>query len=674
MQSKYGGDVHIRLLGGLEVTSGEGVSVRFATRKASLLFAALVLAGRRGHHRELLSEGFWPGRGDVQARNSLRQALADIRRWFPAVDNAVVSVEGDQDTVALVAGPDEADIWLFERKLAEGGTADLAFAAELYRGDLLAGVAIPDGLDEWFGPYQSRYRQKALQLVERLSLALSDSGSEAEAACERLAETLLASDPTAEPAHRALMRIHAVRGHENAALRQFESCRALLKKHLDLEPEAQTNSLAASMQLREGVSYRQTASTHNISPQSQPIHPPARPHDQPSVAVMPFDNLGAADDEYFADGVVEEITAALSRVRDFFVIARQSAFTYKRRFVDVREVGRELGVSYVVEGTVRRGGDRLRISVQLIDTETRTQLWSERYEGAVEDIFEFQDRIAAQVAGAIHPAIRGAETELAKRKPPTSLRAYDFVMRAYPHLWGRRKDANDHALELLRKAIAIDPTYGRAHALEAWCHAVNASYLWTKQPELELERALEAVEAAGSISNDPTALTAAGAALSICGDQERARIFIEQALALDPNNAWAWTRLGWIAIYRDDAVQATEWFRRAMMLSPIDPLAFNMRIGLAASMAVAGSLSQAIAIARELIASHPDVIMLYRFLAAWSAMNGDLETARWAARKLLAAQPDFTIEKFRSLPMFRHMARWADKVAEALRLAGVPEH
>ncbi|RWD96014.1 MAG: hypothetical protein EOS61_32850, partial [Mesorhizobium sp.] len=179
------------------------------------------------------------------------------------------------------------------------------------------------------------------------------------------------------------------------------SCRALLKKHLGVEPEAQTQSLAASLQSRDGSHH--AVPTHDTAQPAQPVATPARPHDQPSVAVMPFDNLGGADDEYFADGVVEEITAALSRVRNFFVIARQSAFTYKGRFADVREVGRELGVNYVVEGTVRRGGDRLRISVQLVDADTRTQLWSERYEGATEDVFEFQDRIAAQVAGAIHP-------------------------------------------------------------------------------------------------------------------------------------------------------------------------------------------------------------------------------------------------------------------------------
>ncbi len=660
--------MRIRLLGGLEVTSGEGQPARFATRKSALLFAALVLAGRRGHHREQLSEGFWPGRGDAQARNSLRQALADIRRWFPAGGDAAIYVEGDQETVALTASPDEADIWLFERKLAESGTTDLAFAADLYRGDVLAGEAIPDGLDEWFSPYQIRYRQRALQLVERLSLAQLEPGSADGAACERLAERLLASDPTAEAAHRALMRIHAVRGQENAALRQFASCRALLKKHLGVEPEAQTQSLAVSLQSRG--ENRQTAAVHDTEP---PQIVSARSHDQPSVAVMPFDNLGGADDEYFADGVVEEITAALSRIRDFFVIARQSAFTYKGRFVDVREVGRELGVAYVVEGTVRRGGDRLRISVQLVDAETRAQLWSERYEGAAEDVFEFQDRIAAQVAGAIHPAIRGAEIELAKSKPPTSLRAYDLVMRAYPNLWGRRKDTNNQAIELLQKAIAIDPAYGRAHALLAWCHASKAAYLWTDQPERELEKARTAVEAAGSIGDDPTALTAAGSAMSMCGDQERATTFIEKALKLDPNNAWAWARHGWIAIYKGEAARAPERFQQAMTLSPMDPLTFNMRLGMATAMAATGSLSQAVAIAREVIATHPDIIMSYRYLAAWSAMDGDLETARWAARKLLATQPDFTIEQYRSLPFFRYMPEWADQVAEALRLAGLPE-
>ncbi|QND43549.1 tetratricopeptide repeat protein (plasmid) [Rhizobium leguminosarum bv. viciae] len=397
--------------------------------------------------------------------------------------------------------------------------------------------------------------------------------------------------------------------------------------------------------------------------------------DQPSIVVMPFDNLSGQSDEYFVDGVVEEITAALSRVRNFFVIARQSAFTYKGRFVDVRSVGRELSVTYVVEGTVRRGGDRLRISVQLVEAEMRTQLWSERYEGATQDIFEFQDRIAAQVAGAVHPAIRSAEIELAMRKPPSSLRAYDLVMRAYPYLWGQNKDAIKRAIPLLQDAIEIDPAYGRAHAFLAWCHAQNLGYIWTDEPEKDLECALRAIEvAAASIDDDPTALTATGGALSHCGDQEGASAYLERALALDPNNAWGWARYGWVASYRGQPDCARERFERAMTLSPADPLAFNMRMGLALSLALAGKLSEAISIAREVVNKHPEVTWPYRMMSAWSAMSGDEDTARWAAKKLLAAEPGFTIQRYMTRPVFRASPQWADQMAEGLRQAGLPEH
>jgi TolB-like protein/class 3 adenylate cyclase/Tfp pilus assembly protein PilF len=396
--------------------------------------------------------------------------------------------------------------------------------------------------------------------------------------------------------------------------------------------------------------------------------------DQPSIVVMPFDNLSGGEDDYFVDGVVEEITAALSRGRDFFVIARQTAFTYKGHFVDVRSVGRELGVAYVVEGTVRRGGDRLRISVQLVDAERRTQLWSERYEGATSDLFEVQDRIAAQVAGAINPAVRNAEIELSRRKPPSSLRAYDFVMRAYPYLWGHNKEAIRLAIPLLQNATGIDPDYGRAHALLAWCHAQNVGYIWTDEPARDLELTLSAIDAAArSIDDDPTALTAVGGALSHCGDQERAAAFLERALSLDPNSSWAWSRLGWVASYRGEPDRAKERFERAMTLSPADPLAFNMRMGYALSLALAGSPAEAVSIARDVVSRHPEVTWPYRMMTAWSAMAGDRETARWAATRLLAAEPAFTIERYMTRPVFRDIPQWADEMAEALRQAGLPE-
>jgi TolB-like protein len=402
--------------------------------------------------------------------------------------------------------------------------------------------------------------------------------------------------------------------------------------------------------------------------------PALRLPDKPSIAVLPFDNLSSNADEYFVDGVVEEITAALSRVREFFVIARQSAFAYKGRFVDVREVGRELGVSYLVEGTIRRGGDRLRISVQLVDAGARTQLWSGRYEGAITDVFEFQDHIAAQVAGAIHPAIRNAEIEVAKRKPPSNLRAYDLILRAYPNIWSHNKAKNREAISLLREAIANDPSYGRAHALLAWCHSQEVVYFWSSDPEHDRKCAISAVEAASDgIDDDPTALAAAGAALHQCGELDRAGSYIESALALDPNNAWAWARYAWLALYHDDPDRAKERFERALALSPLDPLEFNLRIGIAFVWGFKGEYAIAARMTREVLNKHPGVTWAYRQLASFSALAGDLPAARDAIKMLLTTHPKISIEVMKAIHPMRRVPRVFELLLKGWRLAGLPE-
>ena len=548
--------MRIRLLGGLELTSPLGEPVRFATRKTALLLAVLALAGRRGVRREALCEALWPGREEAQARNSLRQALVHIRRAFPPGNGTAIRVEADLETAALIADVADGDLWLFDRMIQREGPASMASAADLYRGDLLDGVSLPDPLDQWFAPHRSAYRRKALELVDQLSRAYPAVGTAEELACENLAERLVASDPTAEEAHRALIRLYLNRGKANAALRQFRSFKEALRRELGVEPEDETRALIAERR-------------ENGEPPAKPTPPPAvaaplnsaqRETDHPSIVVLPFENLSGPDDEYLVDGVVEEITAMLSRVRSFFVIARQSAFAYKGRRVDVREIGREFGVSYAVEGTVRRAGDRVRIYVQLADTSTRAQLWSERFDRATSDIFELEDEIAARVAGAVRPALLYAEIEAARRKPPDSLRSYELVLTAYPKIWSATAEGNRQAIALLKEAIAIDPDYGRAHALLAWCHSQEVVYVWSSDPEADRALALAAVaEASRLVSNDPTALTALAAAVSQCiGDHDRAAAYAEEALWLDPNNAWAWARSGWIAIYRDQPETAKE--------------------------------------------------------------------------------------------------------------------
>jgi TolB-like protein/Flp pilus assembly protein TadD len=661
--------MRIRILGGLDAISPGGEPLRLPTRKTALVLAALVLAGEKGVRRQAVSDAFWADRGEVQARSSLRQALAALRRAFAQGDDTAVRIEGDLETLHLSAVADDVDAWRFERLIESAKAADLALAAALYQGDVLAGIPLPEPLDQWFGPHQRSYRQKALLLVERLSLLPRADLTSVKAECQALAERLLASDAAAEEAHRALIRIYQHQGRLNAALRQYELCRDTLRRELDAEPEAQTEALMAGV--RDAGNGDAAASTAHAAPPAAP----ARDREQPSIIVMPFDNLSGADDEYFVDGVVEEITSALSRVREFFVIARQSAFTYKGRFVDVREVGRELGVAYVVEGTVRRGGDRLRISVQLVDAETRNQLWSDRYEGATQDIFAFQDVIAAQVAGAIYPAVRNAEIAVAKGRPPGSVRAYDLVLQAYPKIWSQSSADNAQAIAILGNAIATCADYGRAHALLAWCHSQDQVYLWSADPEASRVSAGRAVDAAAPlIGDDPTALAAVGAALSqSLDDLPRAAAYVDSALALDPNNAWAWSRSGWVAIYQDEPDKARERFERSLALSPLDPLAFNQRIGIAMTFGYKGEYARAAKLLQEVLNKHPHVTWAYRQLAFVSAMAGDVPTARDAIKKLRAAHPNATIALMKRAHPSRHTPRVFNLMLEGWRAAGLPE-
>jgi TolB-like protein len=655
--------MRLRILGGLDLTSAAGAPAQDVTRQTRLMLACLALAGAKGLTRAELCALFWPDRPSALARNSLRQGLAAIRKALSG-DADAMSLQSDLEAVRLSAEAGAIDVHVFRKGLHEGNRDGLIAAANAYRGELLAGVEVPEDVEPVVTSNRRSLNDQAQELAERLSKA-DDADDESLNAAQALAGGLLQSNPTSEEAHRALMRIHLRRGRTNAALRQFEQCKEALRRELRAEPDVETRRLFGSIQSSESGEKAQRA------------HRPAAANGAeayPSIAIMPFDNLGGASDAYFADGVVEEITSTLSRIRDFFVIARQSTFTFKGRFVDAREVGRALGVAYLVEGTVRRGGDRLRISVQLIDAVTRAQLWSDRYEGATIEIFAFQDQIAAQVAGALKPAIQQAEIEAATRKLPTSLKAYDLVMRAFPKLWGQNAAAINEAIPILEGALRIDPRYGRSHALLAWCHALKATYLWTTEPERETEAARRAVDAtAGLIDDDPTALTAAGAATGFCGDQEGASALLEQALALDPNNAWAWARWGWTGIYRAQPDRALERFEKAMKLSPLDPFAFNTRMGMASALACSGRPKEAVAIARDVTRKHSEVTWAHRLLASWAAMAGDLETARAAAGKLLAANPDFTIRHYLAIPGFQDMPEYHARLAQGLRDAGLPE-
>ena len=395
--------------------------------------------------------------------------------------------------------------------------------------------------------------------------------------------------------------------------------------------------------------------------------------DKPSIAVLPFTNMsGDPEQDYFADGIVEEIIAALSRFRSLFVIARNSTFTYKGKAVDVRHVSRELGVRYVLEGSVRKAGNRLRIIAQLIDATTGSHIWSERYDGGVTDIFDLQDRVTEAIVGAIEPTITLSEIERAKRKRPDSLDAYDCVMRALPAVWSHDTETIAEGLRLAEQAMVLDPTYALPKALGAWCYAQRVTYMRTSDPAADRAKALQlAREAASLDSNDPLVLTVLSAAYVLGGKFDLGLATIEKALALDPNSAWAWLRSGWANFYASNPDRAIEHFHRSMRLSPLDPMHFNALVGIGAAHFGKGQYDEAARWIEQALREKPSATWVYRLLTTTYANAGRLEEAKQAAAKLLEAFPGLTVSK--AMDAAPGQPDTIVRYAQGLREAGLPE-
>ena len=409
-------------------------------------------------------------------------------------------------------------------------------------------------------------------------------------------------------------------------------------------------------------------------------NPPAEPTtaaapDRPSIAVLPFENRSDDPDRlYFADAVVEQITAALARVRSFPVIARSATVRYRGQTVDPRAVAKELGVRYLLEGSVSRSGDRIRITTQLVDADLGVHIWAERYDGRIEDIFDLQDGITESVVAAIAPTIRAAEIQRARRKRPQNLEAYDYVMRALPHVWALTAADSAEALRLTTEAIRLDPEYALANALAAWSHAWQFVNDWTDSPEAARRKGLDLARAALKLdADDPTVLTMVGAtAMMLAHDLEMAAELIERALRLDPNSAWTWIRSGYVHAYSGDLETALVHFERAQRLSPFDPFNFNLYIGFALAHFVAGRYEQACDWAERGLRERPDLPWAYRVLAAAHPYLGNVERSLWAAAKLREINPRLSIARvMATLPLRPTDA--CNRYIDGLRRAGLPE-
>ena len=394
--------------------------------------------------------------------------------------------------------------------------------------------------------------------------------------------------------------------------------------------------------------------------------------DKPSVAVLPFTNLsGDPEQEYFADGMVEDIIAGLSRIKWLFVIARHSSFTYKGTAVDVKRVGRDLGVRYLLQGSVRKDGRRVRISAQMIEAETGHQLWTERFERPLDDVFALQDEIALNVVSAIEPSLRRAEVERVKRKRPDSLDAYDLVLQAQPDVDSGMPAQVTKALVLLERALALDPTYALAHAFAAMCHHC----LFLRSGLHEKDRFASVRHAQAAIlygRDDALALTLAGFSIGMDGhDRSAAFTALEAALAISPSSALTYILGSVILAWGGEAERAIEWSERGMRLSPLDPWAFAAFDAQALSHFHLGRYDKAAQAAYKSVHANPAHSITYVQLAAALAQLGRMEEAKAAAARVLELHPTFRYS--RQFAGVNCAPTLATSLGNALRAAGLPE-
>jgi len=394
-----------------------------------------------------------------------------------------------------------------------------------------------------------------------------------------------------------------------------------------------------------------------------------------SIAVLPFANLSNdPDQEYFADGMAEDIITALSRFRRLFVIARNSTFVYKNRPVDVRQVARDLGVRYVLEGSVRKAADRVRFTAQLIDALSGGHLWAERFDGDLEDVFDFQDRITDRVVGAIEPQIRRAEIERLRRKRPENLEAYDLFLQALPHAYSMRPDENTRALAMFEEVRRLDPRFAPAAAFAAWCYEQRVTRHWPAAQQDDAGRAITLARAAlASDTDDENAIAIAGfILLRLSEDYDAAIAALQRATELNPNNAFVRMNAGWGNVFAGDLDEAMTHFERAREVSPSDPAAFYVLTGLAMGHAQQGRYEEAVAVAGASAALYGDWDATQLVLSVANAHLGRLDDARAAARRLLTLLPNATVSAYKDLLHFRYPERLA-LVQEGLRIAGMPE-
>lgn len=643
----------LKLLGEFALRDESGAALSLPTRKTRGLLGYLAANADRPQPRERLMALLWGNFAEKQARHNLNQALMSLRKLG-------VSLDSDGEQVTLRGDTMEIDLARFHAIR----NADPATAAALCEGPFLDGLVIADpAFEDWLALARTEIHEQAVDVLERTADAAAGNGDTngAIAATRRL----VALDPLREDAHRRLMQLLHENGDRTGALRQYQTCAEILRTELQVEPDAATETLLVQIK--------------NATLPSPP-EPPARSAysqlEKGSIAVLPFENMsGDPDQAYFADGITDDIITTLSNMRTFTVLSRSATFAYKGKSIDARQIGRELDVDYVIEGSVRRAGNRVRVTAQLINTTTGEHVWAERFNGTLDDIFDFQDQVTSKIVGTVEPELFRAEGLRLEGKPPADMNAYDYLLRGQAHMHKVTRDDNAKALGFFEKSIALDPSYGRAYAFASWCYRRDV-----QERGLEAvsdEQRQKAIELARNAllcdRNDPLILGyAACVSLYVEREFDEALDLMDRALAMNPNSHRAWNGKAQVHSFRGETEQAIEAGDRGIAISPNNSAIWSIHWMFAQAHLQDLRYEEAAEYAKRATRQYEHLAPAYFILASASAHLGQEAAARDALAAALSINPGMTIQR---LPDCYPLARLKnlDVYLDGLREAGLPE-
>jgi TolB-like protein/DNA-binding SARP family transcriptional activator/Tfp pilus assembly protein PilF len=663
-------DLTIKTLGGVAFHRDQG-EFRPPTRKAAALLVYLGLSPRGSRSREHLADMLWGRSADVQSRASLRQTLSSLRK---ALGEQADLLESDSDAVGIQCDRLEIDAHEFESLANSASHADLERAAEMYQGAFLEGFSLKEeGFEDWLAFNRQQYNEIALQLFQRL-VEHYRMLQEYETAL-RYAQRLMTLDPLREQTHRLLMELFARLGRRKQALLQYDECEHILKKELDVAPADETRELYAS--IRTGVAL---ASEHSLGERIDLAHSPASSPSvsrtragKPSIAVLPFDNLsGDPAQQYLADAIGEDLVSNLAHDLWFDVIARTSTQKFRDNKTGTADIAAELGTRYIVDGSLRKADDRVRISVVLIDGSDGKQIWNQRYDRVATDLFELQDEIAISIAAAVIPEVNTAEQRSAMRRHPQNLDAWSSCHRAFAHLYTFELPELELAQSLFEQAIEHDPSYSQPYAGLAYSQMMTVWYDSSKLFLLDLanQNARHAIQ----LNNrDSWAHFALGRVLSMQRLYEEATLELERAIELNPSFGRAYFGLASVAVYAGNYRQALEPIDTAIRLSPDDPHLWTFYNIKSRALVGIGQYEESEYWARKAVRQPSATFWCDLALISALGYLGREDDARPALPELYRKKPGYSLEDYARHDFVLTPAAH-QVVVEGLRRAGLPEH